>query len=88
MSGAALADLVAGLLLAGDLVAALFFARFYRDTRDRLFLWFAAGFVLLGVQRVTIAAADLLPTDPIIPYVIRLVAFLLFLGAIIDKNRS
>ena len=82
------ANLVAGMLLAGDFIAALFFARFYRDSRDRLFLWFAAGFVLLGVQRLSIAAADLLPTDPIIAYVIRLAAFLLFLAAIVDKNRK
>ena len=84
----AFSDLVAGMLLAGDLIAALFFARFYRDTRDRLFLWFAAGFGLLAIQRTVIASADLLPTDPIIAYVIRLVAFLLFLGAIVDKNRT
>jgi hypothetical protein len=87
MTAFALADLIAGVLLAGDLVAALFFARFYRDSGDRLFLWFAAGFGLLAVQRATIAAADLLPTDPIIAYVIRLAAFLLFLAAIVDKNR-
>ena len=83
-----LGDLLAGMLLAGDIIAALFFARFYRDTRDRLFLWFAAGFGLLAVQRVFIAHPDLLPSDPIIAYVIRLVAFMLFLGAIIDKNRA
>jgi hypothetical protein len=88
MTAHALADMVAGMLLAGDFLAALFFARFYRDSADRLFLWFAAGFVLLGIQRATIAAADLLPTDPIIAYVIRLAAFLLFLGAIVDKNRK
>lgn len=82
------ASLLAGMMLAGDIVATLFFARFYRDTRDRLFLWFAAGFGLLAVQRLIIAHPDLLPNDPIIAYVIRLVAFLLFLGAIIDKNRA
>lgn len=80
--------LLAGLLLAGDIIAALFFARFYRDTRDRLFLWFGAGFALLAVSRVIISHPDLLPNDPIIAYIIRLVAFLLFLGAIIDKNRN
>ena len=78
----------AGMLLAGDIIAALFFARFYRDTRDRLFLWFGAGFILLAVQRLIIAHPDLLPGDPIFAYVIRLVAFMLFLGAIIDKNRA
>jgi len=88
MSQFALADFTAGLIVAADLVAALFFGRFYRDTRDRLFLWFSAGFILLAVQRASLAAADLLPLDPIWYYVIRLVAFLLFLAAIIDKNRS
>ncbi len=80
--------LLSGLVVAGDLIAALFFARFYRDSRDRLFLWFAAGFGLLAIQRTIIASPDLLPNDPIIAYVIRLVAFLLFLGAIVDKNRK
>ena len=88
MNQFALADFVAGLIVMGDLVAALFFGRFYRDSRDRLFLWFSAGFILLAIQRASLAAADLIPIDPIWYYVIRLVAFLLFLGAIIDKNRS
>ena len=81
-------ELLAGMLLAGDILAALFFARFYRDTRDRLFLWFGAGFGLLAVQRLIIAHPDLLPNDPIIAYIIRFFAFLLFLGAIVDKNRA
>lgn len=83
-----LADFVAGILFMGYLVAALFFARFYRDTADRLFLWFAAGFVMLAVQRALLAAADLFPVDPTWYYVIRLAAFVLILAAIVDKNRS
>ena len=88
MNQFALADFAAGLIVMGDLVAALFFGRFYRDSRDRLFLWFSAGFVLLALQRASLAAADLIPIDPTWYYVIRLLAFLLFLAAIIDKNRS
>lgn len=83
-----LADFTAGLIVMADMVAALFFGRFYRDSRDRLFLWFAAGFVLLGVQRSLLAMADMFAIDPLWYYVIRLAAFLLFLAAIIDKNRS
>jgi hypothetical protein len=83
-----LADFTAGLLVMGYLIAALFFARFYRDTRDRLFLWFAAGFAMLAIQRTSLAAADLLPLDPIWYYVVRLAAFVLILAAIVDKNRS
>lgn len=88
MNQFALADFTAGIIVAGDLVAALFFGRFYRDTRDRLFLWFAAGFIMLALQRSALAMADLLPLNPIWYYVIRLAAFVLFLAAIIDKNRS
>ena len=83
-----LADFTAGLLVMGYLITALFFSRFYRDARDRLFLWFAAGFILLAVQRSALAMADAFPVDPIWYYVIRLVAFVLFLAAIIDKNRA
>ena len=84
----ALADFVAGLLVMGQLIAAVFFARFYRDTGDRLFLWFAAGFLLLAIQRGSLAAADLFPLNPTWYYAIRLLAFVLILAAIIDKNRK
>lgn len=88
MNQFALADFTAGLIVMADLIAALFFGRFYRDTHDRLFLWFASGFIMLAVQRSLLAVADLLPVDPIWYYVLRLAAFVLFLAAIIDKNRS
>jgi hypothetical protein len=84
----ALADFAAGILFTGYLVAAGFFARFYRDTRDRLFLWFAAGFVMLAIQRLLLATADLFAIDPIWYYGIRLAAFVLILAAIVDKNRG
>src|SRR5688572_13722616 len=41
---------VAGLLVMGYAVAALFFLRFRRETRDRLFAFFAAAFALLALQ--------------------------------------
>jgi hypothetical protein len=77
-----------GLLAAGYLVAALFFLRFWRDSRDRLFAMFAAAFVLLTVQRVLLALEVSLYEDAVWSYVIRLVAFLLILWAIVDKNRG
>lgn len=79
---------VAGLLVAGYLVAAAFFARFWRDTKDRLFLYFAAAFTLLAVQRTALAATAFEPFDPIWYYVVRLLAFLLIIFAILDKNRG
>lgn len=78
---------VAGILVMGYSVAALFFVRFWRATRDRLFLWFAVAFAVLAVQRASLAAASLLPLPTTWYYVIRLAAFLLILAAIVDKNR-
>jgi hypothetical protein len=80
--------LISGAILMGYLVAGLFFLRFWRDTRDRLFLIFAVAFVILGAQRLAlILTREMLETQTGL-YVVRLFAFLLILGAIIDKNRS
>lgn len=72
-----------GVLASGYAIAALLFLRSWRDTRDRLFLFFSAAFFLLALQRVMLTFADL---DEGI-YVIRLAAFVLILVAIADKNR-
>jgi hypothetical protein len=76
-------QLLSGVLVAGYAIAGLFFLRFWRDTRDRLFGYFATAFFLLSVQRILVATDDALPA-----YLIRLVAFLLILWAIIEKNRT
>lgn len=79
---------VSGVLAAGYAVAALFFLKFWRQTRDRLFGWFAASFALLMVQRVALAAAVDSNVDPLWYYVIRLLAYVLILVAIVEKNRA
>lgn len=79
---------ISGMLVAGYAVAGLFFLRFWRRTRDRLFAWFAAAFWLLGAQRAALAAlGPAAPEATTWLYVVRLVAFLLILAAVIDKNR-
>jgi len=78
---------VSGVLVMGYAVAALFFARFWRDTHDRLFAWFAASFALLAVQRAGLAFAVMHNQPTTLIYVLRLIAFLLILVAIVDKNR-
>lgn len=84
----AISQLVSGAILMGYLLAGLFFLRFWRDTRDRLFLSFAVAFVILGVQRVALVLTrEMLETQTGL-YLIRLFAFLLILGAIVDKNRG
>jgi hypothetical protein len=77
-----------GALACGSFVAGLFFFRFWRLTRDRLFAIFGAAFFVLSLNRTLLA---LLPrVEEVRPYLylVRLLAFALVLYAVIDKNRS
>ena len=81
-------NMVSGAIVMGYLVAGLFFLRFWRDTRDRLFLIFSLAFWLLGTQRVALALSSSPAETRTGLYLLRLFAFLLILAAIIDKNRG
>jgi hypothetical protein len=75
-----------GVVAMGCFAAALFFFRFYRDTRDRLFLWFGISFLVECLNR-SLAALQFFPReDPPLYYAIRLLAYLLILWAIVEKN--
>jgi len=86
--GDAVTAMVSGALVMGYAVAALFFLRFWRETRDRLFGIFAAAFALLSVQRLALALSTDPNGDQLLLYGMRLLAFVLILAAIIDKNRG
>ena len=71
-----------------SLLVGLFFLRFWRDTRDRFFLFFATAFAVEGINRVALALTNVSEdTEPYF-YLIRLFSFLLILAAIVDKNRK
>jgi hypothetical protein len=76
-----------GAIAMGYAVAGLYFLRFWRETRDRLFLIFAFAFWLLGVQRLALIVSREMVEDNTGLYLVRLFAFLLIMGAIVDKNR-
>lgn len=86
--GNALSAVVSGALVAGYVIAGLFFLRFWRDTRDRLFGIFAAAFWLLAAQRLALALSADPNGEQLLLYGIRLLAFVLILIAIVDKNRG
>lgn len=81
-------ELLSGAMVMGYLVPGLFFLRFWKESADRLFLIFAVAFWMLALQRtlLTILAAE--PGAHIYLYVVRLLAFLLIIAAIVDKNRA
>lgn len=77
-----------GVIVTASLTAAGFFWRFYRQTRDSLFFAFAAAFAIEGVNRIAFLLVDKPSEGSPIIYMVRLVAFLLLLGAIVAKNRG
>lgn len=76
-----------GAVAMASLVATLFFLRFWWQTRDQLFLFFAAAFALDAVSRVALGFSH--PAEELEPfyYLARLVMFGLIIAGIIQKNR-
>ena len=75
-------------LVSGAGVAGLFFLRFWRQSGDRLFAYFAGAFWLLALSWTLLGLVS--PTAEARPYIyaLRLVAFLLLIAGMIDKNRQ
>ncbi len=75
-----------GAISMASLVAGLFFLRFWRDTRDRLFLFFASSFLIEGLNRAALAlSSDPNEGRPFF-YFVRFLSFVLILVAIVQKN--
>ena len=78
-----------GVLAMASLIAALFFLRFWRASRERLFGFFGLAFTGLAANWIGLAIINH-PTDEAkqeYAYIVRLVAFVILLIGIIDKNR-
>lgn len=82
----ALTAVISGGLAAAFVIAALFFLRFWRSTRDQIFLAFAGAFLLLGIAQPLPVLLALPDEQQASIYLVRLVAFLLIIGAILAKN--
>ncbi len=73
----------------GALSCGLFFLNFWRKSADRLFLVFAISFWLLAIERIiSLYFQDIPAEDKAALYLLRLVAFLVILAGIWDKNRK
>jgi len=81
-------DFLSGAVALGFFICGLFFLRFWRRTRDQLFLAFALAFALLGTGQSILALANIPTEERGSIYLIRLAAFALILVAILRKNRT
>jgi hypothetical protein len=79
---------VSGAIMMASSVAGLFFLRFWRDTRDRFFALFAVAFWLLALERVVLVFFEPIEESRTFVYLIRSLAFILIVVAIVDKNRA
>ena len=79
-------DFLAGGLTACYLLASVFFFRFWHQTRDRLFISFALAFLLLAVEQTARLVLNITDERGNYLYILRIIAFVIILYAIIEKN--
>ena len=79
-------DLVTGMIAMASLIIGLFFLRFWRNTKDRFFLYFALSFGIEGVHRIVTTLTFDEHEDSPLHYLVRLLAYGLILWAILEKN--
>jgi hypothetical protein len=83
-----LTHVLLGAVIMGDLIAGLFFVRFWKQTGDRFFLFFAASFATIAVSRVVVDEG--IPPFGYEPfgYMIRILSYLFIIAAILYKNTA
>jgi hypothetical protein len=69
-----------------SLVAALFFLRFWRQSRDSLFLCFSIAFAIDAGTRLMLGLGHVSDEQQPFFYIARLVAFCIIILAIVQKN--
>ena len=81
-------EAVYGAILIGCWAIGLFFFRYWRQTGERLFRCFGIAFWLLAVERLLLLYV--ISSHEFEPYIysVRLIAFLVILYAIYQKNRQ
>ena len=77
-----------GGIAVGSLVAGLYFFRFWLQSRDRFFIFFALSFWIEAANRFTMVALGAVNEEAPLHYLVRLLAYGLILAAVIDKNRG
>lgn len=69
-----------------SMVAAMFFWRYWRETRDPLFLFFACSFVLEAINRTLLVTLGTWTEGKPALYTVRLFAYLIILAGVAYKN--
>lgn len=81
-------DFVSGMITMGWTAAGLFFLRFWTRTHEKLFLAFALAFWLLALNQALPALFGVSREEWTWVYLLRLLAFLIIIAAVVAKNRG
>lgn len=81
-----ISSMLIGAFIMASFVVSLFFFRYWKTTKDCFFLLFALSFVLEASSRLIIAFTNIQEQKPLI-YLLRMLAYLLIIWAIYDKNK-
>ncbi|HEX3624539.1 MAG TPA: DUF5985 family protein [Verrucomicrobiae bacterium] len=73
-------NFVEGMIAMGLLIGAGCFLRFWRDTHDRLFVFFSVSLLFLALTRTMGNESS------VVPYLIRLAGYVIIIVGIVDKN--
>lgn len=79
-------EFLGGALAVGYIVLGLFFWKFWRRTHDSLFIMFAWAFWLMAANAIAVSAFGSYDLDVGWTYLLRLLAFVLIILAIVRKN--
>ena len=78
---------LSGALWVSSTIAGLVFLRYWRISRDRLFVYFCLAFWVMALQWLLMAIVDPPDEERHYFFLMRLAAFLLIIFGIVDKNR-
>lgn len=81
-------QILSGVFIGMALAVCLFFVRFWRKSRERLFALLALVFFLLAIERSVLAFVPAGHESRHFIFLVRLLAFALLIVGIIDKNRG
>jgi hypothetical protein len=79
---------LSGAIMMAYFVGGLFFLRFWKQTRDRLFAMFATAFFLLSLNYLVLTPTAQVDERVPLHYTVRFFAFIIILIGIADKNYS
>ncbi|MBX9693298.1 MAG: hypothetical protein K2Z81_12995 [Cyanobacteria bacterium] len=77
---------LSGSTMMAEIGIAVFFFKFWRNSKDRLFAYFAFSFITLAISQIVVFCYGDKGNFSLYGYSVRLIAFALIIVGIVEKN--